>query len=193
MFKIPLHKTMKNLKKYSDSRQHEAVVRKNRKLAFVGSKLFVLAATLSLSTVFSWIFFFCFELNPFPIDHVVNVISLLLMSPYYSGPKGNNELLYRNLCKPCILCCCQVQNSLLYHEDKKRRKRESVEPLTTSEKETVDTGSAHRVHVEEKSPRSARGHELTESVTADKNAHLHLEMGNVATNSEALSVGSDEE
>ena len=52
------------------------------------------------------------------VDNIVNSICLMLMSPYYSGSKDNVEGLYRTLCKLCIFCCCQVQNSfMLYHKD----------------------------------------------------------------------------
>ena len=151
LFLIPLRITIKTLKGISDD--SEDARRKNAKLAFFGSKIFVLVAT---SCVMTWIAFlssFGFNVNwVWPIEAVLNSTCLMLMSPYYSGPKGNDELLYRTLCKPCIICYCQVDYSLVYHSNKKRKLEASMSGNeANSEKttnKTVDTESAPRIYAE---------------------------------------------
>lgn len=132
------------------SDEQDDAMRKNSKLAFFGSKVFVLAATAALSTWVAYVIFFLTDnIVVWALDAVLNSVCLMLMSPYYSGPKGDDELLYRTVCKPCIVCCCQVKYSLVYHEEKKMKHLEAMSGTnalseTTETHKTLDTESAAR-------------------------------------------------
>lgn len=166
MFKIPLNKTIKQIEEYhSDS---SSVRHKVAKMSFVESKIFVLAATASASTLMAFVLYFATRFEPiWFMDNVVNSICLMLMSPYYTGPKGNDELYYRTLCKPMIVCCCQVKYSLVYHERKKLKDDKGQEPTKTVK--TVDTESAPRIYAEEEAKEMA---EVRAQRLAAKEAHL---------------------
>lgn len=202
LFVIPLRITIKTLAKLSDDKVD--AIRKNAKMAFFGSKIFVLAATASVSTLLMNLFFNFGVTFLFTIDTLINAICVMLMSPYYSGPRGNDEMLYRTLCKPCIVCCCQVKYSLVYHEGKKARHEMGASgTIATSEVtvKTLDTESAARVVAEkqaielesigqekmmQKMEEEQAGSEREISPAPPQHGG-NLQMGNVYSQSEAVS------
>merc|ERR1719499_2107808 len=83
----------------------------------------------------------------FALDALVNTICLMLMSPYYCGPKGNEHRLYRILCRPAIYCFCQQRFSLVYHkENKQRLKGDASNPRISLAPSQTDTESAARLY-----------------------------------------------
>lgn len=120
MFLVPLNKTIKDLKFHEESGTLNVAARQKSKVVFVASKVFVLAATASVSTLLMFVFYAAMDISQIDfvvaLDGIVNVICLMLMSPYYCGPKGNEHRLYRILCRPAIYCFCQQRFSLVYHK-----------------------------------------------------------------------------
>lgn len=117
MFLIPLSKTIKDLQIHEKSGTLNVAARQKSKVVFVASKVFVLAGTASMSSLLAFILLAVTEDDfVFALDALVNTICLMLLSPYYCGPRGNEHRLYRILCKPCIFICCQQRFSLVYHK-----------------------------------------------------------------------------
>jgi len=163
MFLVPLKKTINDLRTYENDGTLNVAGRQKAKVIFVSSKVFVLAATASVSSVLAF-FLLAAGVNDlvFCVDAVVNVICLMLLSPYYCGPKGNEHRLYRVICRPMIFCFCQHKRSLEYHKEKKR-KRNSSGVVTQSQ---TDTESAMRVYAGNKTAANVR-QSITETETVD--------------------------
>ena len=143
MFLAPLRNTKRDLAKTVGD-EH----RKTQKLMFVDSKMFVLAATASATTVLAPLSAVTAQIYYVgTLNTVVDSVCMILISPYLSE---NDHCLYLTVCRIPIYCCwcCGGKYSVLYGAVKQETTLEAAVGDEKQESTVVDTMSAPRVFTE---------------------------------------------
>ena len=77
------------------------------KMAGIARKVFILTVTLCASSVISMFFNVAGLVALWGVDLIINIICLILMTPYY-----NDQSWYQRLCKCCLVCCDKEEYSV---------------------------------------------------------------------------------